>query len=180
MHTHATKFASPNTSMLLSNAVHGYLRAIRGFWILGRIALVMAMRSSAWRGHGSDQIPSLSTTVLDLSVAKKLNRAATLWNSISPFQVRRSSSSLISSRRSIHLPFCEIRYLTCLTAARIICGGVAFRRIALLCDLCNDCTCENVACGKCTCMHTVDRQGIKISGKRKSISEQKTLLFSPR
>ena len=24
---------------------------------------------------------------------------------------------------------------------------------SVLCDLCNDCTCESVACGKCICLH---------------------------
>ena len=24
---------------------------------------------------------------------------------------------------------------------------------SVLCDLCNDCTCENVACGRCICLH---------------------------
>ena len=36
-----------------------------------------------------------------------------------------------------------------------------------LCDMCNDCTCESVACGRCICLQN------SLSSKRKSISEQK-------
>ena len=25
--------------------------------------------------------------------------------------------------------------------------------LSVLCDLCSDCTCENVACGRCICLH---------------------------
>ena len=51
----------------------------------------------------------------------------------------------------------------------------------VLCDLCNDGTCENVACDRCVCVHPPSiRQGTQIFGKRKSISElKKTRLFSP-
>ena len=45
---------------------------------------------------------------------------------------------------------------------------------SVLCDPCNDCTCEIAACGKCMCLHlSVDCQWIQISGKWKSISELK-------
>ena len=44
----------------------------------------------------------------------------------------------------------------------------------VLCDLCNDCTCENVACGRSV---YTSRQlpGHSVSGKRKSISELKKI-----
>ena len=39
---------------------------------------------------------------------------------------------------------------------------------SVLCDLCNDCTFENVACGRCICLHTRRLTGNSLSGKRKS------------
>ena len=35
----------------------------------------------------------------------------------------------------------------------LFCGRNSNLSQCVLCDLCNDCTCENVACGKCICLH---------------------------
>ena len=42
---HPAKFASPNTSILLSNWVHGYLQVIRGYLIVYRATLLRAVKS---------------------------------------------------------------------------------------------------------------------------------------
>ena len=45
-----------------------------------------------------------------------------------------------------------------------------------LCDLCNDCACENVACGRCVCVHhpSIAREFTFWQAK-KSISEPKKI-----
>ena len=45
----------------------------------------------------------------------------------------------------------------------------------VLCDLCNYCTRENVACGRCVSLHTRRLPKNSLSVKRKSISELKKI-----
>ena len=105
---HPANFASPNTSILLSNWVHGYLQVIRGYLIVYRATLLRAVRSCV-RGEAIFRINSFTEYKRSgLSVARKLNLAATLWSSFNSFPVRRSSSSLTSSEGSCLLPFCAV------------------------------------------------------------------------
>ena len=102
---HPAKFASPNTSMLLSNWVHGYLQVIRDYLIGYHATLLRAVRSCV-RGEAIFRINSFTEYKRSgLSMSRKLHLAATLWKSFSSTPVRRSSSSSISSGRSAILPF---------------------------------------------------------------------------
>ena len=99
---HPAKFASPNTSILLSSWVHGFLQLIRGYLIVYRATLLRAMRSCA-RGDAIFRINSFTEYKRsDLSMTRKLNRAAALWNNFSSSPVRRASSSLTSSGGLCH------------------------------------------------------------------------------
>ena len=98
---HPAKSASPNTSSLLSNWVYGYLLVIRGYLIVYGATLLRAVRSRV-RGEAIFRINSFTEYKrTGLSIARKLNLAATLWNNNSS-PVRRSSYSLTSSGRSCH------------------------------------------------------------------------------
>ena len=102
MEWHPAKFASQNTSILLSNWVHGYLQVIRGYLIVYRATLLRAVRSCV-RGEAIFRINFFTEYKRSgLSMARKLNLAATPWNSFKSSPVRRSSSSLTSSRGSCH------------------------------------------------------------------------------
>ena len=80
---------SPNTSILLSNWVHGYLQVIRWYLIVYRATLLSAVRSCV-RGEAIFRINSFTEYKRSgLSIAKKLNLAATLWNSFNSSPVRR-------------------------------------------------------------------------------------------
>ena len=99
---HPAKFASPNTSILLSNWAHGHLQVIRGYLIVYRSTLLRAVRSCV-RVEAIFRISSFTEYKRSaLSIAMKLNLAATLWNSFNSFPVRWSSSSLTSSGLSCH------------------------------------------------------------------------------
>ena len=99
---HPAKFASPDTSILLSNWVHGYLQVIRGYLIVYRATLLRAVRSCV-RGEAIFRINSFTGYRRSgLSIARKLKLAATLWNSFNSSPVRSSSSSLTSSGGSCH------------------------------------------------------------------------------
>ena len=99
---HQAKFASPNTSILLSNWVHGHLQVIRWYLIVHRATLQRAVRPCV-RGEAIFRINSLTEYKRSgLSIANKFNLAATLWNSFNTSPVRRSSSSLTSSGGSCH------------------------------------------------------------------------------
>ena len=75
---HPAKFASPQTSMLLSNGVYTYLRAIRGYVMVYRATVLRAVRSCV-RGEAIFRINSLpECNRSGLSIARKLNLAATL------------------------------------------------------------------------------------------------------
>ena len=101
---HPAKFASPNTSILLSNWVHEYLQVIRWYLIVYRATLFRAVRSCV-SGEAIFRINSFTEHKKSgLSIARKLNLAATLWNSFNSSPVRRSSSSLTSSGGSCNFP----------------------------------------------------------------------------
>ena len=97
------KFASPNTSILLCNWVHGCLQVIRGYLIVYRATLLRAV-SPAYVVKAIFRINSFTEYKRSgLSIEKKLNLAATIWNRFNSSPVRRSSSSsLTSSRGSCH------------------------------------------------------------------------------
>ena len=102
MELHPAKFASPRTSVVLCNGVHGYLQAIRGYLMVYRATLLRAIRSPA-RGEAIFRIsPFTEYKRSGLSIARKFNLAATLWNKFNSSPVRTSSSSLISSGGSRH------------------------------------------------------------------------------
>ena len=68
---HPAKFASPNTSILLSNWVHGYRRVIRGYLIVYRATLLRAVRSCV-RGEAIFRISSFTEYKRSgLSMARK-------------------------------------------------------------------------------------------------------------
>ena len=88
--------------MLLSNWVHGYLQVIHGYLIVHRATLLRAVRSCV-RGEAIFRIRSFTEYEKPgLSLATKLNLAATLQNSLRSSPVRSSPSSLISSRDSFY------------------------------------------------------------------------------
>ena len=91
MEWHPAKFASQNTSQV-----------IRGYLIVYRATLLRAVRSCV-RGEAIFRINLFTEYKRSgLSMARKLNLAATPWNSFKSSPVRRSSSSLTSSRGSCH------------------------------------------------------------------------------
>ena len=99
---HPAMFASPNTSSLLSNWVHGYLQVIRWYLIVYRATLLRAVRSCVC-GEAIFRINSFTQYKRSgLSIARKLNLAATLWNSFNSSPVRRSSFPLTSSGGLCH------------------------------------------------------------------------------
>ena len=100
---HPAKFASPNTSVLLFNWVHGCLPVFRGYLIVYRATLLQACRSCV-RSEAVFRINTFTEyKVSGLSIVRKLNLAATLWNSLNSSVVRRSSSSPTSSGGLCHL-----------------------------------------------------------------------------
>ena len=93
-----------------------------------RWTLLMAMRFPA-RGQAIFRINSITAYKrYGLSMVKKLNRAAALWNSFSSSPVRRSSS-VISSGGSRH--FAVSAQLACLKAAASSVLGVATPRASV-------------------------------------------------
>ena len=112
MEWHPAKFASPNTSILLSSGVQGYLQVIRGYLIVYRATLLRAMRSCA-RGDAIFLINSFTEYKRSgRSTARKLNLAATLWNNFSSSPMRRSSSSLTSSGGLCHFAVLRISLIS--------------------------------------------------------------------
>ena len=87
---HPAQFASPNTSILVSSSVHGYLQAHT--WILDCLkGYSCEGKRPPARGEAICRINSFTEYKRSgLSMARKLNRAATLWSSFISVRVRRS------------------------------------------------------------------------------------------
>ena len=92
---HPAKSASPSTSILLSNSVHGYLEVIRGYLIVLRATLLRAMRSPAqgvWPVRGKEVEPGRhALEQLQFFSSEKIILLFDFFRRLAPFSMLRNS-----------------------------------------------------------------------------------------